>query len=112
MKAILFVVLLVSSFNLCASSKVSVSDLITASQAEGANSQLFKTYPDKAGEVDVDGFVDSREFNVRRGVPNFMRKCHSQKSVKVAFIGSITKSDNQYRNQTANYIAQCFLMWR
>ncbi len=105
--------LLLSFLSLClslsAQSDISVADLISASQADVAKVRFFACDPKSASDVQVDGFADSREFAVRRGVPNFMRKCRAGGEVTVAFIGgSITRSDNQYRNQVAGYIASMF----
>lgn len=59
--------------------------------------------------IDVKGFSNPKEFNVRRGLPNFFRKCESGGEIRVAYIGgSITRSDEMYRKQTANYIADLY----
>ncbi len=86
----------------------SVSDLIAESQS-GSKSVFFKMMNDEPYDIKVDGFSDPKEYNIRRGVPNFMRKCREGKDLVIGYIGgSITKADNMYRNQSADYIARMF----
>ncbi len=86
----------------------SASDLIAASQT-GSASVFFQMKSKSGYNLDVDGYSNPKEFDVRRGVPNFVRKCKAGKDVVVGYIGgSITKSDDMYRLQTADYIARMF----
>ncbi len=87
----------------------SVADLINASQAEAQNAHFFKIDPADISDIDVLGFDNPNEFTIRRGLPNFFRKCKNGEPVKIGFIGgSITQGDNMYRNQSANYISSLF----
>ncbi|MFI3289844.1 MAG: SGNH/GDSL hydrolase family protein [Rikenellaceae bacterium] len=84
------------------------SDLIASSQS-GSASVFFEMLSDNPYDLDVDGYSNPKEFTVRRGLPNFMRKCHEGGDIVVGYIGgSITKSDDMYRLQSADYIARMF----
>ncbi len=86
----------------------STSDLIAASQS-GSESVFFKMKSDKPYKLDVKGYSNPKEFTVRRGLPNFMRKCREGKELVIGYIGgSITKSEEMYRLQSADYIARMF----
>jgi lysophospholipase L1-like esterase len=82
----------------------SVNTLIEASQS-GAMPLLFEVQP-KFALQKVDSFASDKEFFVRGGLPNFFNKL-SQKNptLHIAFLGgSITKAEDQYRNQTLVFI--------
>ncbi|MFI3269848.1 MAG: SGNH/GDSL hydrolase family protein [Rikenellaceae bacterium] len=84
------------------------TELIAASQS-GSESIFFKIPSNKKFDVNVDGYTNPKEFTVRRGVPNFMRKCKEGKEVVIGYIGgSITKSADMYRLQSADQIAKLF----
>ncbi len=78
--------------------------LIEASQS-GAAPLLFKVQHSYLVK-DVANFKAENEFFLRNGLPNFFTKLQKNKSnVTVGFLGgSITKAENQYRNQTLAYI--------
>ncbi len=104
--AIVLSLLLMSTSGLFAAP--SASDLIAASQS-GSESIFFEMKSEGTYDLDVDGYSNPDEFAVRRGLPNFMRKCSEGKEVVVGYIGgSITKSDEMYRLQSADYIARMF----
>jgi len=54
----------------------------------------------------VDTFSSDKEFLVRSGLPNFFKKLKQKRTkLRVAFLGgSITKAEEQYRNQTLAYL--------
>lgn len=49
------------------------------------------------------------EFHQRRGIPNVLSKANSKQPLTVAYIGgSITRSENMYRNQTTKHLQALF----
>ncbi len=86
----------------------SATELIAASQS-GSESVFFKMRSSSKYNLDVDGYSNPKEYTVRRGVPNFMRKAREGKELVIGYIGgSITKSEEMYRLQSADYIARMF----
>ncbi len=84
--------------------KKDVNVLIEGSQA-GAMPLLFNVQ-NKYALKEIDEFKSDKEFFLRDGLPNFFRKINQNKStVNIAFLGgSITKAEDQYRNQTLTFI--------
>ncbi len=78
----------------------SVASLIEASQS-GAAPLLFDVQP-KYLVKEIADFNTEKEFFVRNGLPNFFNKINQIRPVlHIAFLGgSITKAEDQYRNQT------------
>ncbi len=78
--------------------------MIDASQS-GAMPLLFDVQPVFAVK-EADEFPSGKEFFLRRGLPNFFHKLSQNKPVlHIAFLGgSITRAEDQYRNQTLAYI--------
>ncbi len=98
--------LLMTSYSLSAAP--TVSELIATSQS-GSESIFFEMRSKEKFDVKVDGYSEPKEFTVRRGLPNFMRKCSQGKDVVIGYIGgSITKAEDMYRTQSADYIARMF----
>ncbi len=84
------------------------AELIAASQS-GSESIFFQIPSKEKFDVNVDGYANPKEYTVRRGVPNFIRKCNEGKDVVIGYIGgSITKSQDMYRLQSADQIAKLF----
>ncbi len=82
----------------------SVTALIEASQS-GAMPLLFDVQS-KYLVTQVDEFLSDKEFFIRDGLPNFFNKIQQKNpSLTVGFLGgSITKAEDQYRNQTLAFI--------
>ncbi len=82
----------------------SVASLIEASQSS-AMPLLFEVKPNFSLKK-VDEFISDKEFFLRNGLPNFFNKLSQQNpTLKVAFLGgSITKAEDQYRNQTLAFL--------
>jgi lysophospholipase L1-like esterase len=82
----------------------SVNTLIEASQA-GAMPLLFDVQS-KFSVKEIDEFQSGKEFFFRDGLPNFFNKISQHNpTLHIAFLGgSITKAEDQYRNQTMAYI--------
>ncbi len=81
-----------------------VAALIEASQS-GAMPLLFAVQP-KYLVSEVASFNSDKEYYIRRGLPNLIEKLNQQNpNITVGFLGgSITKAEDQYRNQTLAYI--------
>ncbi|MFY7900510.1 MAG: SGNH/GDSL hydrolase family protein, partial [Chitinophagaceae bacterium] len=81
-----------------------VASLIEASQS-GAMPLLFNVQP-KYFVKSNDDFVSDKEYFLRNGLPNFFQKLSQEKpTLRIAFLGgSITKAEDQYRNQTLAYL--------
>lgn len=81
-----------------------VASLIEASQS-GALPLLFNVQP-KYLFSNIDDFKNDREFAVRNGLPNFFKKINQPNAqLTIGFLGgSITKAEDQYRNQTLAFI--------
>jgi lysophospholipase L1-like esterase len=82
----------------------SVAALIEASQS-GALPLLFDVQPNYLVK-DVADFKSEQEYVVRNGLPNFFKKINQHNAkLTIGFLGgSITKAEDQYRNQTLAYI--------
>lgn len=80
------------------------STLIEASQA-GAMPLLFDVQPSFAVNA-IDEFKSDKEIFLRNGLPNFFNKINRKNpTMHIAFLGgSITKAEDQYRNQTMAFI--------
>ncbi len=81
-----------------------VEALIEASQS-GALPLLFNVMP-KYLLSKIDTFNSDKEFYERKGLPNFFNKIKQQNAkLTIGFLGgSITKAEDQYRNQTLAFI--------
>lgn len=81
-----------------------VASLIEASQS-GAMPLLFDVQPKYLVKQVVE-FHNENEFTIRNGLSNFFNKVSKPKaSVTIGFLGgSITKAEDQYRNQTLAFI--------
>ncbi len=113
MKNIITTIATLALLNGCISNQgtdpFSASQLIAQSEVTNPKSLFFEATYKTPYKLDVDGFSSPEEFTTRRGLPNFFRKCTAGEDVKVAYMGgSITNADNQYRKQSANYIASMF----
>lgn len=107
-KVFLLSLLMVATVAMAGAKPRSKADLIAASQT-GSKASFFEMDAQKDYDIDVKGFSNPNEFIVRRGLPNFFRKCESGSEIRVAYIGgSITRSEDMYRRQTANYIAELY----
>jgi lysophospholipase L1-like esterase len=84
--------------------KKDVNALIEASQA-GAMPLLFNVQT-KFALKEIDEFNSDKEFFLRDGLPNFFNKINQNKpTLHIAFLGgSITKAEDQYRNQTMAFM--------
>ncbi len=82
----------------------SVAALIEASQS-AAMPLLFDVQP-KYLVTEMAAFNSDKEFYLRNGLPNFFRKINQQSpNLTIGFLGgSITKAEDQYRNQTLAFI--------
>ncbi len=82
----------------------SVAALIEASQS-GAMPLLFDVQP-KYLVTEMAAFNSDKEFYLRNGLPNFFSKINQQNpNLTIGFLGgSITKAEDQYRNQTLAFI--------
>jgi GDSL-like Lipase/Acylhydrolase family len=80
------------------------NELIQASQS-GAKPLLFDVVP-KFQVKEIDEFESDKEFYLRDGLPNFFNKIKQiSPTLNIAFLGgSITKAEDQYRNQTLAFI--------
>ncbi|MFY8129336.1 MAG: GDSL-type esterase/lipase family protein [Chitinophagaceae bacterium] len=81
-----------------------VASLIEASQS-GAMPLLFEVQPNFLVKEQSD-FKSDKEFFVRNGLPNFFKKINQPNaSLTIGFLGgSITKAEDQYRNQTLAFL--------
>ncbi len=81
-----------------------VASLIEASQS-GAMPLLFDVQS-KYLVKNIDAFTSDKEFVVRNGLPNFFNKINQPNAnLTIGFLGgSITKAEDQYRNQTLAYL--------
>lgn len=81
-----------------------VASLIEASQS-GAMPLLFEVQPQYLVK-EVDDFKSDKEFFVRNGLPNFFTKISQPNAqLTIGFLGgSITKAEDQYRQQTLAFI--------
>ena len=87
---------------------VAQQSLIAASQA-GASPLYF--YPEAFDWplIQPSGFSNPGEFNLRDGLSNFFNKLKSDKPVTIGYLGgSITRTDNQYRVQSAKFVQSLF----
>ncbi|MFI3269402.1 MAG: SGNH/GDSL hydrolase family protein, partial [Rikenellaceae bacterium] len=92
-----------------AAKQLTDEQLISLSQADAGKERVFAPDKNNTKDIDVAGYSNPAEFNVRRGAPNFLRKCAEGRDVKVSFIGgSITNGPYQHRNQVANYLASMY----
>jgi lysophospholipase L1-like esterase len=84
--------------------KKDVNALIEASQS-GAMPLLFNVEPSYKVKK-IDEFKTEKEFFIRNGLPNFFNKINQYNSkLNIAFLGgSITKAEDQYRNQTMAFL--------
>lgn len=74
-----------------------------------SNSLVFAINGGQVKDLPVKDFNDSKEFAIRRGLPNFFKKCQQGKAITIGYIGgSITRAETQYRTQSANYISSMF----
>ena len=82
--------------------------IIAASQAEA--SAIFFNMNDVAVPLILPSdFKDANEYHRRNGLPNFFAKAKAGKKLKIAYIGgSITRSNNMYRLQSAKFIQNLF----
>lgn len=72
-------------------------------------SQCFDMMGSTHYDLPIATYSHPNEYTLRRGVPNFIAKCNAGKTVTVAYLGgSITRTDTQYRLQSANYLATIF----
>jgi lysophospholipase L1-like esterase len=82
--------------------------LIAASQS-GASPLFFDPAAKDVPVIQLSTFKDPREFNIRKGLPNFFAKAKAGKPVTVAYIGgSITQGVYGYRTRSARYIQSMF----
>jgi lysophospholipase L1-like esterase len=81
-----------------------VADLIEASQSD-AMPLLFDVQSHYLIK-EVGNFNNKKECYVRNGLPNFLKKINQQNTaVTIGFLGgSITKAEDQYRNQTLAFL--------
>ncbi|MEI6142140.1 MAG: family 43 glycosylhydrolase [Mariniphaga sp.] len=83
-------------------------DIIAASQA-GASPLFFDPAGYAAPVIKTQNFFHPDEFKIREGLPNFFNKVKKGKNVVIGYLGgSITRSDNQYRLQSAKFIQNLF----
>jgi lysophospholipase L1-like esterase len=84
--------------------KKDVNTLIEASQA-GAMPLFFEVQP-KFVVKKIDAFESDKEFYLRDGLSNFFNKINQNNpTLNIAFLGgSITKAEDQYRNQTMAFL--------
>ncbi len=113
MKKTIFISLLIgviaTSVESTVAKKPKMADLIAANNSSESMGTFYNMKSDVKYEIDVDGYDNPDEFIMRRGLPNFFRKCAAGKEVTVAYIGgSITQVDNMYRQQTSDYINSMF----
>lgn len=90
------------------SSTIDQQNLIAASQA-GASPLFF--YPEEypLSVISPSHFNHPNEFFIRDGLPNLFYKLSSCKEVIIGYLGgSITRADNQYRQQSAKFIQSQF----
>ncbi len=88
--------------------RMSIAELTTM-RNDDSNAIIFALNAETQRDLQVDNFCKDDEYETRRGVPNFMNKCQSGEEVRIGYIGgSITAADNQWRNQSADYIASMF----
>ena len=83
-------------------------ELIAKSQT-GASPLFF--YPNELGLplIQSSNFANPTEFYLRDGLPNFFSKIASNENVRIAYLGgSITRSDEQYRVQSIDYIQSMY----
>jgi lysophospholipase L1-like esterase len=94
----------VHSFSIKKVEEPTVEALIEASQS-GALPLLFNVMP-KYLLPKIDTFNSDKEFFKRKGLPNFFKKINQQNAkLTIGFLGgSITKAEDQYRNQTLTFI--------
>ncbi len=105
----ILVALLFTATSASAQNNSEAARLIAESQSDRSSHSFFEIDADQAKDLDLDGFSSPTEFNIRGGAPNFMRKCEANQSVRVAYIGgSITAATDQYRTQSANFIATLY----
>ncbi len=89
-------------------SRLPIAELTTM-RSEDSFATIFAPNLDSKRDLKVGAFSKADEFEVRRGIPNFMARCNSGKEVRIGYIGgSITASDYQWRKQSADYIASMF----
>ncbi|MFI3249304.1 MAG: SGNH/GDSL hydrolase family protein [Rikenellaceae bacterium] len=113
MKKLITLITILLILNGCISNRdidsISASQLIAQSEVSNPKALFFEANSNSPYKLDIDGFSSPDEFTIRRGLPNFFRRCASGEDVKIAYMGgSITNADNQYRKQSANYIASMF----
>lgn len=68
-------------------------------------------YPNELGLplIQPSNFNHDAEYNLRDGLPNFFSKLASDENVKIGYLGgSITRSDEQYRVQSIDFIQSMF----
>jgi lysophospholipase L1-like esterase len=83
-------------------------DLIAASQA-GASPLFFDPTNTNIPNINIENFAHPDEFKVREGLPNFFRKVKNGNAITIGYLGgSITKADNQYRIQSAQFLQNMF----
>lgn len=83
-------------------------ELIASSQT-GAADIFFKAKPKDLAKISPGNYENPTETNVRNGLPHFFNKAKAGKELKIAYIGgSITRSENQYRNQSFGFIQSMF----
>ncbi len=100
---IFFVLLLMSFPGIAQEQK-----LIAASQSD-APAVFFNVADPSAPVVKPGSFKDDNECNVRNGLPFFFKKARQGKSLRIAYLGgSITRSNNMYRMQSAKFIQSLF----
>lgn len=91
-----------------AKGNLQTDSLIAVSQA-GAMPIFFDPSDVYAPVISTADYKDSLECLVRGGIPNFFCKMHTVDSVTIGYIGgSITRGDNMYRNQSAEFIQQMY----
>jgi lysophospholipase L1-like esterase len=103
-----YLMILISCSYLAAAQDSKNANIIAASQSEA--SAIFFKVDDAAVPLIVPGnFKDAGETYIRNGLPNFFAKAKAGKKLRIAYIGgSITKSNNMYRLQSAKLIQNLF----
>lgn len=83
-------------------------NIIAASQSDA--SAIFFNMNDAAIPLIVpSNFEDANETYIRNGLPNFFAKAKAGEKLSIAYLGgSITKSNNMYRLQSAKFIQNLF----
>jgi hypothetical protein len=84
------------------------TDSIIAASQGGASPLIFDI-PLTDRIIPITTYVDAKEFYVRGGLPNFIRKANNKDTLRISYLGgSISQNENRFRNQSARYFQSIF----